>query len=63
MFLNPSLKQTSPFKAEPIVIAATTELAKQIVDLASAKIQKSIPLTSTAMENQSAHMSSGETLS
>ena len=65
VFLNPSLKQTSPFKAEPIVIAATTELAKQIVDLASAKTQKPIPLTSatTTIENQSAHMSSGETLS
>jgi len=33
VFVNPNMQRTSPFKAEPIVIAPTVELARQIVKL------------------------------
>ena len=37
VFVNPDLERTSPFKPEPIIIAPSLELARQIVALGKAK--------------------------
>ena len=54
VFVNPDLQRTSPFKAEPIVIAPTIELARQIVNLASPeKKTPDRPTSNVAIASQS----------
>ena len=39
VFVNPDLQRTSPFRPEPIIIAPSLELARQIASLGKAKTQ------------------------
>ena len=52
VFVNPDLQRISPFKAEPIVIAPTFELANQIVNLVSPKKKTSVDPENASVTNQ-----------